>query len=76
MLFFLSSFPTPVAWYTASDGNYFAAFKVPLDARFDEKVPEGARWTPAMIRENYPNLGMMIDLTKASPGKQASTAVC
>ena len=53
----------------ASEGNYFAAFKVPLDDRFSEKVPETKRWTPEMVRENFPNLGMVIDLTKASPGR-------
>jgi mRNA-capping enzyme len=52
-----------------AEGCNFAAFKVPLDDRFTGNLPEKAVWTPTQAREKYPELGFVIDLTKALPGR-------
>ena len=47
---------------------------MPLDDRFDAAVPEASRWNVEMVRQAFPNLGLVIDLTKARSGRFYDTA--
>ncbi|XP_014251791.1 mRNA-capping enzyme-like isoform X1 [Cimex lectularius] len=51
-------------------GDYFFAFKTPLDSKYDGQVPESARFTPEMLIMSTSNwkkrIGLWIDLTNTS----------
>lgn len=38
--------------------------QVPLDARYDGVVPDENRWSPAMLFQACPDIGLVVDLTK------------
>ena len=45
-------------------GTRFVPFKTPLDSKFDANVPKSLYWKPETILAKFPEIKLIINLTK------------